>query len=152
MRAFGDLAREQVSRPVDAKRYLDEAFIAVAARRECLGPFDAVDHLKAPVGDRGRGVLFGDAGSGAGSRAAAVIDRHRRMPLEQPRSKKAESGQRGARTRIGNLQRYCRVNSTSEFDNPKGLPLTTNGAPLAWRAVQKSMQPRPASTASPPLR
>ena len=99
-----------------------------------------VDHLKAPVGDRGRGVLFGDAGSGAGSRAAAVIDRHRRMPLEQPRSKKAESGQRGARTRIGNLNDIAE-SIYSEFDNPKGCR-SRRTAPPAWRAVQKSMQPR----------
>jgi hypothetical protein len=55
VRAFRDLARNQVARAVDEKGYLDQAFATLSARGKCHASSDAVDHLAAPIGEsRGR--------------------------------------------------------------------------------------------------
>jgi hypothetical protein len=55
VRAFRDLACNQVARAIDEKGYLDQAFATLGARGKRHASSDSVDHLAAPIGEsRGR--------------------------------------------------------------------------------------------------
>ena len=60
VRAFRDLACNQVARAIDEKGYLDQAFATLGARGKRHASSDSVDHLAAPLGEsRGRVLVRG---------------------------------------------------------------------------------------------